>query len=162
MTDAVLTAITELLRSENINAVREYDAAAAGLDEGLVCVGIESCRLSSPGCGDYLGQLVRGGEVVERYGYRCEMTVLLDVFAPRAGACVECFDAIGAALTELPQGIKYRALVCGETVFDEVTDAFHSSCRLLCEAMLERSSTAQAGVFSDFTLKGVPKYDGEK
>lgn len=162
MTDTVLTAITQLLTDHGISASREYADTAAGLTGARVYVGIESCKLLSPGCGDYLGTKTSGGTKLERYGYRCEMTVLLDVFAPHARDCIACFDDIGAALAALPQSIKYRALVCGETVYDEVTGLFHAPCRFMCQAMLERSYDAQNVSFADFTLKGVLRDYGEQ
>ena len=80
MTDTVLTAITQLLTQNGIDAVSEYAEPAAQLDAATVCVGIESCKLLSPGCGDYLGMASYGGTSRERYGYRCEMSVSESVY----------------------------------------------------------------------------------
>ena len=154
MTDAVMDALVTALTADGINAKREYSVLPAESDTASVCVGVESCRLLPAGCGDYLGTVERNGTVRERYGYRCELSVRMDIFAPTAADCTELFDELGIALAAPPTGIKYRALVLGETEFDEVTELFHARCSFLCIAMLERSTDTTGG-FSDFTLRGV-------
>lgn len=157
MPEAVIEAIIAALRDAGLNVTAAFpDGAAPGSAGALVCVGMDSCQVSSSGCGEYLGTET-GGSAAELYGYRAEVTAALDVYAPTAAECAGAGDGICAALGKLPSGLKMRAFSCAGTEFDELTGAFRRRCALKCLAYLTRSADAETGEFTDFILRGAVK-----
>lgn len=163
MTDTVLDAIVASLADAGIDAVRAYPNAALSRSRGpVVCVGMRSNRLLSPGMGDYLGQRAAPGAVSELYGLRAECAAALDIFSPDdaafgAAGCVRCAEAVSSALAALPSGLRLRALRLGETEFDGETGMFRMTAEMDFTAFLVREMNADTGEFTDFTLKGVLK-----
>lgn len=160
MPDAVLDALTEALTAAGVRAVRAYPDTVLSRGEGpVVCVGMKANQLVSAGAGDYLGQETVNGVLAEVYGFRMDLTVSLDIYAPDDGrgaaACGLCAEAVCGAFSRFPSGLKPRALECGETAFDAETGMFRLPMSLRCAAFLLREKNSETGEFTDFALKGV-------
>lgn len=152
--EAILTAIT----AAGLKAGRGYPmTAGAKIRAPVVCVGIKSGALKSSGCGEYLGVGTENGAETEIYGYRAEVTVGFDLFAPDAEKGAECWGAICDALRDGPSGLKIRALHCGAAEYDAVTESVRRACEARCLAYLTRTSAGDGEEFSDFVLRGVLK-----
>jgi hypothetical protein len=156
MLDTVLDAAAGLLTSAGITAIREYPAAPLEKpDAPVVCVGVKSCSVTPAGWGDYMGSRENGGAVTEVYGVRLELVIGLDIYAPAAAGCADCFENVSRAFDAAPSGLKIRALVCGETEPDELTELYRCRCEAHCLAVMERTSTDGGTEFTDFVLRGV-------
>ncbi len=159
MLNAVLNAVTACLNAGGLRAVRDFPGSALDRDAGpVVCVSLRSNKLLSAGAGDYMGEQSAGGEVSSVYGFRMEPVIALDIFAPGGGgasACAAAADSAAECLSELPSGLKLRALCCGETVYDQATEMFRCPLEIHAAAFLTRQEDAVTGEFTDFHLRGV-------
>ena len=93
--------VAEQLRQAGLNAVAAMDcAAAARWREAVAAVAVSKVACASGGFQDYLGvgkdpETGREGEV---FGRRAELTLALDIFAPRDGGGDACRKAAEYAL----------------------------------------------------------------
>lgn len=159
MFETVLSSVVSILRNAGINACVKYPETKTDRDSELVCVSLRSGKLSSSGCGNYIGICEDGGTVRELYGSRAELVFSLELYSPARpgfgpGACVRLFDRIAALMGTAPQGLKLRALSCGEALFDTESRMFCSVCELKCGAYLLREAEPETGSFTDFILRG--------
>lgn len=157
MYDAVLDALSAALAAAGLNAGRQYPDTPAAGPYPAVRVGLKSGKLLSAGSGDYLGERDEGGAVRAVYGYRTEAVAALDLYAPEAADCLAGFNAVSAAVPAFPAGLRTRALICGETVFETETGLFHCPAELHFLAFLTRDEGGETGEFTDFVLRGVLK-----
>ena len=158
MLDTVLDAVTAMLKNAGVTAVREYPGEILERPAApTVCVGVKSGKSLPAGMGDYLGTENVNGAVREVYGTKLELVVGLDVYSPEAAGCAACFESISSAFAAPPDGLKLRALVCGETEPDEVTELFRCRCEAHCLAVLTRTVSEDGAEFTDFVLRGVLK-----
>ena len=160
MTDTILSAMTDCLVQAGLPALRAYPAAALNRAEPCICVGLQSCKTSGSGMGEYLGRRrpKDGSEDTELYGLRLETEIELNVFAPSAAACSEVLDRLSAALDRLPSGLKARSLVCSRIQPDKTAGVFRCDAVLSAAAHLIAESDGESGTFLDFELRGVFKH----
>ncbi|MGI5935762.1 MAG: hypothetical protein ACOX7I_03005 [Oscillospiraceae bacterium] len=159
MLNTVFSALVDALNRAGVEAVCQYPSAPLDSRKGpLVCVGVKSSKLLSPGAGEYLGLRRNGdGSITEAYGFRLELVLGLDIYSPHdaePGGCLRCFGEITMALREMPSGLKVRKLVCGVVSPDRATEMFRCPCELHCMAYLVCSASEETGEFTDFELKG--------
>jgi hypothetical protein len=159
MLNAVVSALVDALNRAGVEAVCQYTPAPLDSRKGpLVCVGVKSSRLLSPGAGEYLGlRRNEDGSFTETYGFRLELVLALDIYSPcdaEPSGCMDCFGDITMAARELPSGLKVRKLVCGVASPDKATEMFRCPCELHCLAYLVCSASEETGEFTDFQLKG--------
>ena len=127
--------------------------------EPVAVVSLRGCQAESAGLLDYLGERLNqdSGLWEELYGKKLQLTLGLDLYAPRRGDGADlqrAFDALAAALTlGGPEGLSVRAFSCGETVYDPGTDMRKRPVQVVCDAML-CAAARPGGVFSDFELRG--------
>lgn len=156
MLEGVLNTIAAALDCGDFSAVREFSQEDfEKSSKPVICVGLKSCELRSPGCGDYLGIEDVNGEQRELFGYRVALCVGLEIFSADASAIPGAIDGLGDALNVLPSGVKKKTICAGETRWDGGAEAFRCPCELSCEAFLLRSGDTEKGEFTDFYLKGV-------
>lgn len=122
----------------------------------IVTVGLKAGALSV-GSAEYLGEERFSRR--EIYGRRMELTLGLGLWVPKDSensheTCLELFSQIVGALGELPESVRVKELVCGETVFDSSADMFRCDGELKISAYLI-AEKEDDGVFLDFKLKGV-------
>ena len=122
----------------------------------IVTVGLKAGALSV-GSTEYLGEDRFSRR--EIYGRRMELTLGLGLWVPKDSensheTCLELFSQIVGALGELPESVRVKELVCGETVFDTSADMFRCDGELKISAYLI-AEKEDDGVFLDFKLKGV-------
>lgn len=162
MLETIIQALLNTLSKAGIRCVSQYPMDALEPENGaVVCVGVKSSRLLSSGAGEYLGiREAESGNRSEVFGFRLELNLGLDIFAPDeegegALGCVSMFSLISDALYELPSGLKNRELVCGAPKPDGLTEMYHCPCELRCAAYLVCEADDETGEFADFVLRGV-------
>lgn len=148
------------LNGQGIPAVPVWESGKrTKLSGAVAAVSIRSCTGGPAGFQDYLGQRYEeeSGLWQELYGRRAEVTLGLDIRAPRGGgeaACARLFSAMVQAFAAGgPEGIRLREISCGETVFDEEEGLFRCPVRAVGEVFL-CAVTDESGSFTDFTVKG--------
>ncbi len=140
-------AVAEQLRENGLNAVTAMESARAGRwREAVVAVSLSGVVCAAGGFQDYLGvwKDPETGKERELYGREAELTLALDVFAPRDGGEGAC-QAAGLAALEVRAG-RVEFLEADGLYREEV------SCR--CGAWLVARIDDEAGAFVDFEVKG--------
>lgn len=154
-------AVAEQLRRAGLNAVTAMEGARAGRwREAVAAVSISRVACAGGGFQDYLGAYADPdtGAERERYGREMELTLALDVFAPRdAGesACLELAEAAAQCLicqgaAELPV-LEVQA---GRAEFLERDGLYRLPVSCRCRAWLTARLEEEAGRFADFEVKG--------
>ena len=161
--DTVITAICDTLEKEKISAaIARYPYGGKERHEApIVTVGLKSGSAAPSGFAEYMGQRYDSTTDTynEIYGKRLDMALAIAIYSPKsqeygAGACLQIFGEIAEACTSLPDGIRVKEIVCGETKFN--TDV----CMFCCEAELRLTAFLYAEQkedteFLDFVLRGV-------
>jgi hypothetical protein len=97
------------------------------------------------------------GTDVELYGQAVELTLALDIYAPRDGGeddCREALDKMVQALTEEGvAGLAVRELESGEMAFLDECGMYRLPVRCRCQAWLVAQAD-ESGEFVDFRVKG--------
>ena len=155
------SAVAEQLRECGLNAVTAMESARASRWREAVAA-VSLCRVvcAPGGFKDYLG-LRRDPESeteAEVYGCEAELTLALDVFAPRDGgesacqtaaeAVVECLVCRGAA------GLAALEVQAGRVEFLEKDGLYRQEISCRCKAWLVARANESGGIFEDFEVKG--------
>ena len=153
--------VVEQLQESGLNAVAAMESARASRWRKAVTVVSLSRVVCAPGgFKDYLGVWVdpETGTESEVYGRGTELTLSLDVFAPRDGgegvcqtaaeAVVECLVCQGAA------GLAALEVQAGRVAFLEAEGLYRQEVSCRCKAWLVARMDNEAGVFTDFEVRG--------
>lgn len=152
--------VAEQLREAGLNAVTAMDGAAVPRwREAVAAVSLSRVVCASGGFQDYLGlRTGADGEEREVYGREAELTLTLDIFAPRdrggdacrrlAEAAVEVLICRGAA------GLAALEVRTGPVEFLEREGMYRQEVTCRCGAWLTAVSVDGGGVFTDFVVKG--------
>ena len=166
-----MTAIGQVKRAV-IKAVAEAGCAATaayGAEElkryerAVAAVGVRETRITKAGLIGYLGRRTdeRTQETAECYGRRMELSVSLDIYAPRtlgAQGCEDAAETVAQALTTaLPEGLCLRALHWGEPEWDRTSGMFRLCAQAEYAAFFVAEAAEDETVFTDFVLKGTVK-----
>lgn len=161
--DGVISAVCAWLKTLEIDAAPAFLPGAARRHTApFVTVGLKSGTAMTCGMAAYLGvQTDENGASRELYAKRAELTLGLDIWAPRtesggATACAELFGTMAAGLPTLPGGIRVREMQCGETTYSE-TAGMYCCPAALTAAVYLYAQADDDGVFTDFYVKGVLK-----
>ena len=161
--ESIISAVCSWLEGLKIRAAAAYIPGASKRHAApIVTVGLQTGAAMSCGQVDYLGiKTDETGASRELYAKRVELTLGLDIWAPRtenggAQACADLFGTMAAQIPTLPSGIRVREITCGETRFDETAGMY------LCPASMTTAVYLYAeadeyGIFTDFYVKGVLK-----
>ena len=155
------SAVAEQLRECGLNAVTAMESARASRWREAVAA-VSLCRVvcAPGGFKDYLGVMKdpQSGAESEVYGREAELTLALDVFAPRDGgesvcqtaaeAVVECLVCRGAA------GLAALEVQAGRVEFLEKDGLYRQEISCRCKAWLVARMDEDSGVFVDFEVKG--------
>lgn len=162
MLESVVNAVIATLREAGLDAARSYEPLPLRREGGArICVGIRELRCTEGGLGAYLGLRSRSsdGEAQESYALRCEVTLALDVYAPKgeenaAGLCAAAFDRAVLALSGAESGLRAEEISCGEAVPDEESGMFRCRGSLRARVWLLLERDEESGSFTDFKLRG--------
>lgn len=152
MFEELISAIVDALAKRGIPAAAQYRRELLS-ESRLVCVGMRSGRLLSPGAGEYLG--MRDGQ--EIYGFRAEVCAAADIFAMDADECLETLDSLGGALGSLPAGLRGIEMKCGQVQPDDDTGMYCLPVEITGTAYFSARTDEDSGQFLDFSLRGVLK-----
>lgn len=153
-------ALADYLNGCGVSAVPAWESGKRVRRETAVsAVSLRSCEGGPAGFQDYLGEFweEEKGCWVERYGHKAELTFGLDIWGPRSGGesvCASHFSKLAQALAlGGPEGLRFREVSCGETVFNESEGLFHCPVKAVGVVFLQ-AALDESGAFTDFTVKG--------
>lgn len=159
--NALRAAVAEQLRQAGLNAVTAMEGTPAGRWRGAVAaVSLSKMVCASGGFQDYLG--VRAdpetGRERELYGREAELTLAIDVFAPRDGgerACQQAAETAAEALVcQGAAGLPVLELETGRTEFLEREGLYRLPVSCRCGAWLTARTDGGGGTFTDFEVRG--------
>ncbi len=160
----VKRAVVKAMTDAGVTAVESYSAERFKMSKcAVTAVGVRETVIEPGGGLAYLGQRAdeKTQEVREVYGRKMDLTLSMDVYAPRGlgvDGCEEAAEtAMQALMTALPEGLGLREMQLGQTEWDKATGMFRlcASARYAAYFLCERAEDET--VFTDFVLKGTVK-----
>lgn len=150
----------EFLRARGIDAVTAWDdRARVRREQAVVVVSLRGCEGGPAGLCDYLGERFdpETRQWEELYGKRAEITLGLDIYAPKRlgeSGCTDLFSRLIEALSDGgPAGLRVKELTCGETDYAEQEGLFRCRAQAVCGVYLY-AVTNENGAFVDFIVRG--------
>lgn len=153
-------AVAEQLRSAGLESVEAMGPErAVRVRRPAAAVALAGAECGAGGFQDFLGlEDTEGGGRREVFGRRVELTLRLDVFAPRDGGAPACREAAERAAEELlfqgAAGLPVAELTAGETEFLERDGLYRLAVRCRCGAWLTARAGEDAGTLTDFEVRG--------
>lgn len=156
------TAVTRQLQRAGVDAVEAMEPDRAPRRRSpAAAVALAGVACGAGGFQDYLGterDPDTGGQR-EVFGREAELTLGLDVFAPRDAGASACRETAEQAANELlfrgAAGLPVTGLTAGETEFLEREGLYRLRVRCRCRAWLAaRSGGEDSGTLTDFEVRG--------
>ena len=154
-------AVAGQLKKDGLNAVTAMDPArAARWRQAVAAVALARVTCAPGGFQNYLGiwKDPKTGREREVYGQEAELTLALDIFAPRDGggaACQQAAEAIVEALVcRGAAGLAPLEVRTGRAEFLEKDGLYRQEVSCRCGAWLTARIDDEAGTFTDFEVKG--------
>ena len=148
------------LRQAGVNAVTGMESARASRwREAVAAVSLSRVVCAPGGFKDYLGMhREENGLERELYGREVELTLALDIFAPRDGgesACQEAAEAVAESLVcHGAAGLNALEIQVGQVEFLDREGLYRQTTTCRCRAWLVARMDDGGGAFADFEVKG--------
>ena len=153
-------AVAEQLRQAGLNAVTAMESARASRwREPVTAVSLNRVVCAPGGFKDYLGVQTdrETGTERELYGREVELTLALDIYAPRDGggsACQQTAETVTETLVcQGAAGLNALEIQAGQVDFLESTGLYRLPVSCRCKAWLV-AAMESGGAFVDFEVKG--------
>jgi len=158
----VKAAVVTALNGADIETIAAYsEDKLKAYTTAVAAVGQRELKFTKTGQLDYLGQRYDSvlGKTLETYGRRMELTMSIDIYAPRALGAAGCETAAETVsetmLTALPSGLKLRSLSWQESEWDKTYGMFHLAGEAEYSALFAAEADEDGTEFTDFILRGV-------
>jgi len=159
--NALREEVAEQLRQSGLNAVAAMESARAGRwREAVAAVSLARVVCAPGGFQNYLGVQTDPDTGTERelYGREAELTLALDIFAPRDGGERVCQEAAEAAAECLmcrgAAGLDALEVRADRVEFLEKEGLYRLPVSCRCKAWLVAETEDSGGGFTDFVVKG--------
>lgn len=159
--DALRTVVAEQLRRAGLNAVTAMESTRANRWRGAVAaISLSRVACVPGGFQDYLGTRADPKTGIERefYGRKAELTLALDIYAPREGGERTCQRAAAKLAEELlcrgAAGLPVLELETGRVEFLEREGLYRQPVSCRCGAWLVARMDEGRGAFADFEVRG--------
>jgi len=159
--NALRETVAEQLRQEGLNAVAAMEGRRANRwREAVAAVSVARVVCAPGGFKDYLGVRLDPGTGRERelYGREVELTLAVDVFAPRDGGesvCQEAAEAVTECLVcRGAAGLSTLEVQAGRVEFLEKEGLYRQEVSCRCRAWLVAETEDGGGAFVDFEVRG--------
>ena len=158
--NALRRQVADQLRQAGVNAVTGMESARASRwREAVAAVSLSRVVCAPGGFQDYLGTYQEeNGPERELYGREVELTLALDIFAPRdAGesACQEVAETVTESLMcHGAAGLSALEIQAGQVEFLEREGLYRQKTTCRCKAWLVARMEDGGGTFADFEVKG--------
>ena len=156
--NALRQGVAEQLRTWGLNAVTAMEPDRAGRwREPVVAVSLSRVKCAPGGFQDYLGVRTEGGTARELYGREVELTLSLDIYAPRQGGESACQQTLAAMTESLickgAAGLTALDIQAEQVEFAEKLGLYRQAASCRCRAWLVATAD-EGGSFVDFEVKG--------
>ena len=123
-------------------------------------LGVQETQSGDAALWQYLGEQwdAAQGCPVERYGKKLQLTLYVDLYAPRGAAetIEQAWETLETALLEpLAEGLRIETVQRGETAADNASGYLKCRCTARCTACFTAVRAEEGAALTDFTLKGV-------
>ena len=158
--NALREQVAQQLRQAGVNAVTGMESARASRwREAVAAVSLSRVVCAPGGFQDYLGtSREENGLERELYGREVELTLALDIFAPRDGGESACQEAAEAAAESLmchgAAGLNALEIRTGQVEFLDKEGLYRQKTTCRCRAWLVARMDDGGGAFADFEVKG--------
>ena len=158
--NALREQVAEQLRQAGINAVTGMESARSSRwREAVAAVSLIRAVCAPGGFKDYLGtHQEENGLERELYGREVELTLALDIFAPRDGgesACQEAAETVAESLMcHGAAGLNALEIQSGQVEFLDKEGLYRQKTSCRCRAWLVARMDDGDGAFVDFEVKG--------
>ena len=159
--NALRERLADQLRQNGLSAVAAMDCAPARRwREAAAAVSLSGVTCAPGGFKDYLGvwKDPETGRERETYGREAELTLTLDIFAPRDGggdACQRAAEtAVEALLCQGAAGLPILEIQVGRVEFLEKEGLYRQTVSCRCRAWLVARTDGEAGTFAEFEVRG--------
>ena len=158
--NALREQVAEQLRQAGVNAVTGMESARASRwREAVAAVSLSRVVCVPGGFQDYLGtHQEENGLERELYGREVELTLALDIFAPRDGGESACQEAAETAVESLmchgAAGLNALEIQAGQVEFLDKEGLYRQKTTCRCKAWLVARMDDGGGAFADFEVKG--------
>ena len=158
--NALREQVAEQLRQAGVNAVTGMEGARASRwREAVAAVSLSRVVCAPGGFQDYLGtHREENGQERELYGREVELTLALDIFAPRDRGESACQEAAEAAVESLmchgAAGLSALEIQTGQVEFLDKEGLYRQKTSCRCKAWLVARMDDGDGAFVDFEVKG--------
>ena len=149
------------LEEQGIPALAEWTRGKIPALSGVAAVtGIRESESGPAAFWNYLGTRwdEEKGCAVERYGRTVELTLFVDLYAPKgqAAALEEALRTLEELILEQGgSGVSFHALRRGAIEHDGASGYLKSRCTVGCRACFTATRTEEGAPLTDFILKGV-------
>lgn len=158
--NALRQSAVELLREYGVEAVTAMEPDSRKCPDGPVAaVSLQQVVCAPGGFRDYLGQRKNPhtGAMEDLYGKEVELTLSLDLYAPRWGGEGACLDAAALMAEALAcrniGGLSAREIRTGQVEFLERDGLYRLPVRCTCKGWMV-AAVDDSGTFADFEVKG--------
>lgn len=159
--NALREAVTEQLRDAGLNAVTGMESARASRwREAAAAVSLSRAVCAPGGFSDYLGVCTdpETGAVRELYGREAELTLAVDIFAPRDGGESACQRAAEAVTESLicrgAAGLAALEIQADRVEFLEKDGLYRQEVSCRCKAWLVAKQNEEGEFFAGFEVRG--------
>ena len=158
--NALREQVADQLRQAGVNAVTGMESARASRwREAVAAVSLMRVVCAPGGFQDYLGtHREENGLERELYGREVELTLALDIFAPRDGGESACQKAAETATESLmcygAAGLNALEIQTGQVEFLDKEGLYRQKTACRCKAWLVARMDDASGAFVDFEVKG--------
>ena len=158
--NALREQVAEQLRQAGVNAVTGMESVRSSRwREAVAAVSLMRVVCAPGGFQDYLGTVQEeNGPERELYGREVELTLALDIFAPRDGGESACQKAAETAVESLmcrgAAGLNALEIQTGQVEFLEKEGLYRLKTTCRCRAWLVARMDDGGGAFVDFEVKG--------
>lgn len=158
--NALREGVAEQLRETGVNAVAAMESQRAGRwREPVAAVSLSKAVCAPGGFKDYLGVHTdpETGQERELYGREVELTLALDIYAPRDGGEGDCQQTAETVMETLAcrgaAGLTALEIQSGRVEFLEKEGLYRLPVSCRCKAWLV-AAVDSGGAFVDFEVKG--------
>ena len=158
--NALREQVAEQLRQTGINAVTGMESARSSRwREAVIAVSLSRVVCAPGGFKDYLGtSREENGLERELYGREVELTLALDIFAPRDGggsACQKAAETVAESLVcHGAAGLTALEVQTGQVEFLDKEGLYRQKTTCRCKAWLAARMDDGDGTFTDFEVRG--------
>ena len=158
----VKAALTDAIAAAGVSAVGAYsEETLKKYQTAVAAVGTREMSVTHAGAAEYLGERydAQRGTVLEVYGRRMELSLSLDLYAPRAVGAEGCEAAADTVtqvmMTALPCGLRVQEIRWAQVEWDRTYGMYHLGAQANYEAYFTAETAEETAAFTDFILRGV-------